>query len=442
VKFTNKKILILIVFFLTISFNLVKGVSQKDNSKMTLTFLGKVYVITKTEFYGKFERVSFLSGGIEGTKAFIEKNGKNTNNFPSFQPAGNEEKDISRFEDILKKIISNYTSQGMEEKDILRAALDGMLHSLKDPYTIYMDPRYYEQYNQAMGASDYSGIGIFIELDTKNNNHLTIVEPIEETPAYRAGLRPGDEIIEINGVETKGIDIDRAANLIKGPEESILVLKIKRKKASRPIEFEITRTKIHVNSVATKTLDNNIGLIRIRIFGETTKEEFERALQELNGAKGLIIDLRNNGGGLVKAAIGISSHFIPKGKTIVTIKEKKQEVVEVSEGFPAVTKPVIILVNKYTASASEITSGALQDYGIAVLVGDNTFGKGCVQSITELKGEGALKITIANYFTPKGRAIHNIGLKPDINIEMDEYLVGREKKDIQLKKAVELLKNK
>ncbi len=439
-KNVNTFILLVICLLFFLSF-ISSGSSEEDNSKLDTVLLGKIYGIIKAGFFGNFNGEKFLDGGFDGVRDFIKEKGKNTDKIANFTPTGNEDGDIENFEKKLNETLSAYKAQGLSEKDIMRAALDGMLKSLNDPYTIYMDPLYYKQFNESMGASDYSGIGIFIEVDVRNNNKLIIVEPVEGSPAYRAGLKPGDHILEIDGVGTEGMIGEKAAELIKGPEGTAVVLKITRPKASHPIEFEIIRQQIHINSISTKMLDNKILFIRIKIFGETTGEEFENALREIEKekARGLIIDLRNNGGGYVDAAVSICSHFIPKGKKIVIIKDKNSEESEESLGYSEIKIPVVVLINRYSASASEITAGALQDYGKATAVGDTSFGKGSIQSIEPLGEAGALKYTVANYFTPEGRVINHIGLEPDIKIKMDEYLVGKSN-DIQLTRAIEILK--
>ena len=438
-KFTHLKTLLIILALILLYISPLKA-SEKDNSLVDFSLLGKIYGIVKVDFYGDFSSKKCLTGGFEGVREFVKEKGKNESDVPSFNSTGNEEKDIDSFEQILTDVISIYESQGLKEKDIMRAALDGMLESLGDPYTIYMDPTHYRQFNESMGSSDYSGVGIFIEVDTRNNDQITVLEPIEDSPAYRAGLKPGDQILEIDGVSTKGMNGDKAAELIKGPGGTAVVLKITRPKASHPIEFEIVRNQIHINSISTKILENNIWLIRIRIFGETTGEEFKEALEEMKekNGKGLIIDLRNNGGGYVTAAISVCSHFIPEGERIVIVKDKKSEESQTSEGYYPVKVPVAVLINRYSASASEITAGALQDHGKAIIIGDTSFGKGSIQSIVELEDGGALKYTVANYFTPSGRAINHIGLEPDIKVKMDEYLAGKAN-DIQIKKALEIL---
>ena len=331
---------------------------------------------------------------------------------------------------------------------MLYAALRGLVAGLDDPYCTLFDPAEYKHFDEQMNGGNFGGIGVYMESDRNHENRLTVVEPIEGTPAFEAGLKEGDVIEKIDGKETKGWEIEKAVGFIRGEEGSAVKLGIFRPSAPSHFEVTVKRAKIHARSVSSRFLKESYGYIRIRLFGEETDQEFHQELDKMvkKGAKGLIIDLRNNGGGYVAAAIEICSHFVAKDKTIVSVVNGRTGR---HDAYPAsradqIRMPVVLLVNRFSASASEITAGALKDYKIATLVGEKTFGKASVQQVEKLADGGALKYTIAHYLTPNGRDIHKRGISVDIEVKVaaeDKVDKGLEAGEKQLQGLIDSAKH-
>lgn len=312
------------------------------------------------------------------------------------------------------------------EQKLVYAALRGLVAGLGDPYCTVFDPTEYKHFDEQMSGGHFGGIGVYMEMDKAHDNRLTVVEPIEDTPAFNAGLKEGDVLSKINGQDTKGWDIEKAVNLIRGQEGTPVHLNIFRPSDGSNFEVDVKRAKIHARSVSSRLLKDQVGYIRVRVFGEDTDKEFDQELSKMvkKGAKGLIVDLRNNGGGYVNAAIDICSHFVAKGETIVSVVNAR---IGRSDTYPSngnnageVKLPMVLLVNRFSASASEITAGALHDHKIAKLVGETTFGKASVQQLEKLSDGGAMKYTIAHYLTPNGRDIHKRGIDVDIQVKVTE----------------------
>ncbi len=298
--------------------------------------------------------------------------------------------------------------------DLTQAALAGMLGSLRDPYTVYLPPDQIRQLNEQLNGGNFGGIGVFIY---QLKNGQVILQPIEGLPAARAGMK-GNEVVEtIDGSLISGFPLDKVERMIRGPEGTTVSITTHPYSAKRPSHrYHITRQIIHVPTVHAK-MESGYEYIRLSDFGETSADEVHKALLEgkAHGAKGVILDLRDNGGGLLDAAVNISSFFIPHGTIVTEIDRYGNRTPQYATGnvLTGVT-PLAILVNGYTASASEITSGALQDYKIGTLIGTKTFGKGVVQGIFSMPNGGALKITTERYVTPSGRDIQHKGIVPNI----------------------------
>ncbi|MCE5206950.1 MAG: S41 family peptidase [Chloroflexi bacterium] len=331
-----------------------------------------------------------------------------------------------------------YLEQPVDDTLLMQGAISGMLDSLGDPYTSYMDPIEYEEQQQPLNG-EYEGIGVYV--DTSGDT-LVIISPIPDTPAEAAGLKSGDQIIGVNGEDVTGIDGSLVIRRILGPEGTSVRITIKRE-GMDPFEVEIMRAKIDIPSVAGKMLENNIAYIELATFGEETPDELHTALEELlaNDPVGLILDLRYNGGGYLDTAIAVVSEFIP-GNKIVVYEEfgdgARNEIKSSSNGI-ARDIPLIILVNEGSASASEITAGAIQDYDRGLLVGTTTFGKGLVQSWIPLENDqGAMRVTVARWLTPNGNQVQETGLKPDYVVEYTEEDYNNDV-DPQLEKAIEVL---
>jgi carboxyl-terminal processing protease len=329
--------------------------------------------------------------------------------------------DASRLDDELAYAQSHYGSKLPSGGDrmLLEQALSGIMDSVDDPYTVYLSPREIEQLNEALQGGNFGGIGVYI-YPMKGND--VFLAPIAGLPAARAGMKTFEVLDSVDGVRVHGLSLDRIQELIRGPAGTrVSITAHALTKPKQHFSYRIVREIIHVPTVHAK-MEDGYDYIRLSEFGDTSAAEMHAALLDgrARGAKGYILDLRDNGGGLVDTAVSIVSYFVPAGRTVVAeVDRDGNRNVQVANGstIPGL-HPLVILVNKYTASASEITAGALQDYGLATLIGTQTFGKGVVQSIYTMPGgAGALKITTASYVTPYGRNIEHRGIKPNIVVD-------------------------
>jgi carboxyl-terminal processing protease len=344
----------------------------------------------------------------------------------------------------VKEIIKKYYVEPVEEDELMEGAVEGIAAAVGDPYTVYMDKKAYADFNTQTHGS-YAGIGVVVSVDPKDNL-ITVVAPFEDTPGERAGILPGDKIIKVNGKEVWGDKLDEAVSMMKGPKNTEVTITIVRKNLPQPKDITIKRDIIVLQTVKHKVINDNIGYIRITMFDEKTSKDFNTALDDLyrQNIKGLIIDLRDNPGGLLDQVVKIADRLIPEGIIVYTEDRNKNRDTKYSDK-EEIKIPLAVLINEGSASASEILSGAVQDHKKGVLVGTKTFGKGLVQSIFELGDGSALKVTISKYYTPKGTSIQGVGVQPDVVIDLPEELKTnisqlKEEDDVQLKKAIEVVK--
>jgi len=340
---------------------------------------------------------------------------------------------------LLRSAFATYGTKYGDD-NLTFAAVSGMLNSLGDPYTVFLDPRDNRSLTELIDGGNFGGIGIYIGQDDKSKQTV-IIEPITGTPADRAGLKAGDIIVSVDGHSTKGLQLDPVMNLIRGKAGTTAHLLVQRQGQPQHA-YAVTREEIHVPSVAYRMLDQNVGYIQLFDFGDTSAEEVNTALAKLSsqGAKAFVLDLRNNGGGLLNAAVDISSKFIADGPIVSIIDRSGRIETRDANGDAISPKPLVVLVNQFSASASEITAGAIQDTKVGALIGVKTFGKGVVQTIYPLPGLSAIKITTARYVTPAGRDINKKGIVPNIVVPMDPRLVGIPTRDVQLRAALEDIK--
>ncbi|MGE5224925.1 MAG: S41 family peptidase [Omnitrophica WOR_2 bacterium] len=331
-----------------------------------------------------------------------------------------------------------YVDQPVDDVRLMRGAIRGMLESLGDKHTSYMDPDQYRQATIPL-TQEYEGIGAWVDTSTP---FLTITSPMPGFAAEKAGIKAGDVVIAVDGQDMTGVDGNLVLRKILGPEGTQVKLTIRRQGVEKPFDVTVKREKISIPSVSGKQLDNRIAYIQIYQFAENTREELRKILQDLLASHpaGLIIDLRNDGGGYLKTAIEVTSEFLDEGTILQEVygDGKQQNYVALGGGL-ATKIPLVILINEGSASASEIVAGAVQDYGRGKLVGVTSYGKGTVQDWSTLSNDqGAVRITIARWLTPKGRQINEVGLKPDVEVQKtpEDTQVQR---DPQLNKAVELL---
>ncbi len=329
--------------------------------------------------------------------------------------------DISSLDslDIVRKVFglikTDYIKKDIKESDLLTGAINGMLGSLDDPYSRYLEPQNFKDM-QSDTSGEFEGVGIVISV---KNKILTVVSPIDNTPAARAGIKSGDKIIKIDGEDADKMNLHDAVNRMRGKKGSNITLTIWRPDFSEPKDFILNRDVIPLKTVKSKIVDENVGYVRISQFTETTAPDLEKELNDLEtkGIEALILDLRDNPGGLLTSAIDVSRKFIDKG-TIVTVKSRDGKTLNLSSYYRShPLYPLIVLINKGSASSSEIVAGAIQDNKRGILLGVKTFGKGVIQTVIPMENNAGLILTTAWYFTPSGRSIHNVGIDADITID-------------------------
>ncbi|MFH2039960.1 MAG: S41 family peptidase [Chloroflexota bacterium] len=332
----------------------------------------------------------------------------------------------------------NYVDQPLDNLTLMRGAITGMMESLGDQHSSYMDPQEYSDANVSINGK-YEGIGAYVDT---TGEYLTIINPMKGFPAEKAGLMPGDEIRAIDGEDMTGINPELVRLKVIGPAGSSVHLSVYRSDGDQTLEFDIVRENINIPSVTGELTKDNLAYVTITTFGDETTSDLRRILKELmpQKPKGLILDLRDNGGGYLTTAIEVASEFIGDGVIMVEqYGDDTRETYEAIKGGQATDIPMIVLVNEFSASASEIVAGAIQDRGRAQLLGVTTYGKGSVQNWIPLSdNQGAIRVTVAKWLTPNGNTIHEIGLSPDVVVERttEDYKAGL---DPQLDAAIAIL---
>lgn len=345
--------------------------------------------------------------------------------------------------DVMKLIKSKYIDDVDTEK-LIEGAIKGMVESLGDPYSVFMNQSEFRDFITALDGS-FGGVGIVLSVD-ENTGEIIVVSPIEGTPAYKAGILPRDVIVKVDDVDLTGKSLDDAVRLLRGKKGTQVTVYVKRGDEQELLEFQLTRDDIRVTTVNYEVLDDNIGYIKITSFDSKTYDEFKSALDSLinKGIKGLILDLRNNPGGSLYESVLIADEILGEGIIVYTEDRNKNRLEEYYSDGDKISVPLVVLINENSASAAEIVAGAVKDHKAGILVGTKTFGKGSVQEIQPFENKTGMKLTIAKYYMPSGRCIDGIGIEPDIEVELDKetsiFNVPREK-DLQLLKALEIFKS-
>ena len=361
----------------------------------------------------------------------------------TFQKSFSENTDIYKkidlFGEVLEKISKEYVDE-VDQSKSMDSAINGLLQSL-DPYSAYMTPESFEGM-QTETSGEFGGLGIEVGMEA---GVVKVISPIDNTPASKAGLKAGDYIVKINNTQVQGKSLMEAVDLMRGPVGSSIEITVRRRGVKKALIFNIMREVIQVQSVKSELIDNNIGYIRITSFNENSSKQIKEKINKLNknkDLKGYILDLRNNPGGLLSQAIKISDFFLENGEIVSTRSRQASENRKwfAKKGDLTNGKTLIILINYGSASASEIVAGALKDHKRAIILGENSYGKGSVQSIIPLKNRGAIRLTIAKYYLPSGKSISEVGVTPDIEVAegSDDFKFNSET-DNQLNFAIKLL---
>ena len=364
--------------------------------------------------------IGFLTGFLISQISFAEKNKDSGSNL--YQ-------ELELFSDAVTIIRSDYVEEP-ESKKLIYGAMKGMLSSL-DPYSQFMDPETYNEM-KVETEGEFGGIGIEI---TIKDDLLTIISPIDDTPAYEAGLKAGDKIVKIDGEITRDLMLMEAVKKLRGKPGTNVDITVLRESEKKLLDFTITRSIIKIESIKkAEFIEDGIGYIRLVEFQEKTHKDLEENLRKLeeNGMQGLILDLRNNPGGLLDSSVDVAEKFLEEGKDVVSTKgrvKNQNMVFKAKNRNKHLNYPMVVLINGGSASASEIVAGAIQDHKRGVIMGTKSFGKGSVQTVVPLSDGSAIRLTTSKYFTPNGRSIHGEGITPDIIVEREEYSKEGEKED-------------
>lgn len=384
--------------------------------------------------FGMYSYLNERQGGFStGNNSIIE------------ELTASKDQSIEKYLNKIRSTLNKYYlwKNDINEEDLKNSAIQGYVAGLGDEYTEYIPANKMKDYTENIMGS-FVGVGIYMVADEKSDRVL-VYYPIPDSPAEKAGIKPGDLIISVDGTEYTAKDFENISSFIKGKEGTKVNLVIERE--GERISFDLVREKITTNPITTKLLDNNIGYVKVPSFDEDTSNGFKEKVKELEnqGAKKLIIDLRNNGGGIVDEAVNIADFLLEKEKIIIsTVDNKDKKTVTYSKNDPTITIPVVVLVNENSASASEILACSLQDNERAKLVGTKTYGKGIIQTLLSLADGSGLKITTEQYYTPKEISIHKKGIEPNEEVKLPDSVKNiyavEENEDTQLQKAIEILK--
>jgi carboxyl-terminal processing protease len=408
-----KKISLFILFLIALLLSFGAGVYMSQNNE-TIKELAKEGNVYLGEVTGKYSR----------------------------SPEGKLSQDVnfSLYWEVWDALHEKYVDKdNISDKELFYGSIEGMVRAIDDPYSVFMDPREAKKFQESLNETSFEGIGAEISI---RDDILTVVSPLEGTPADKAGLRPGDKILAIDGTSTANINLDEAVQKIRGKKGTEVVLTIARKSFQEPQDIPIVRGEIVVKSVKTE-MKNDIFIIEITNFKNDTFGLFNQAVQEAvqKDPKGIILDMRNNPGGYLQGAVEVASEWIENGNVVIEeFADKKRREYEAKGVARLKDFNTVVLINQGSASASEIVAGALQDHKEAVIMGEKSFGKGSVQSLQDFENNASVKITVAKWLTPSGDTIEEKGIEPDIKIEMTQEDYDQVK-DPQLDKALELLKS-
>ena len=403
--------------------------------------LASAYEHMQNAYYKPVADQTLLTGEQQALLAYLKAKNVRNPALPVPVATGDKAHDLALAESQYSAAFHKYGATA-NALDFAEVAMAGMLHSVGDPYTVYLFPREIKALEEELQGGAFGGIGVYIVQDPKSG--AILVDPIEGNPAIKAGLRPGDTILAVDNLSTLGMKLDAVEQHIRGALGTVVVLKVRHSHTGVVQTLRVTRAQVHVPSVRAK-MEQGIDYVRLADFGSTSAQEVRTAFLDgaQHHARGYILDLRNNGGGLLDAAVDISSLVIPSGTIVSPINRAGDRKPSYATGQAVASVPLVVLVNGNTASASEITAGAIQDYKAGTLVGTRTFGKGVVQSLYDLPDGGALKITTARYVTPAGRDIQHRGIVPDVIVDQRTDLpIIDTANDKQLAVAKSIIDNK